>query len=474
MADKPWPLSTGRARLVVSRAMRKLPLAAFALLAATALFPAQASAIDLPYEKTTLDNGLTVIVHQDKSLPIVAVNLLYDVGSRNEEQGRTGFAHLFEHLMFMGTKRAPEKMFDAWMEEAGGSNNAWTSADYTDYHEVGPKGLLPLFLWLEADRMQTLGGEIDKAKLDLQRNVVLNERIQRIENVPYGKVDLVLPEMMYSKGYPYYHPVIGSPEDLRAADVSDVRAFFDKWYVPSNASLVVAGDVTKDEAEDIAKRYFGELPKEPKPDRVSLLAPKPLGEIVRKTIEDRVELPKIVMAWHSPAHFQPGDAELDLLASILSSGKASRLYEALVYEQPIAQSVEAAQWSRQLSSLFVIEVLVRPGVSLDDAEKAIDAVIQKAVAEPPSAEELERARNDYELAFIGGLQSIQSRARALNLYQAETGDPGYVNKDLERYRAATPESVQDFAKKTLDLNQRGILRVIPQSSKPGTGEGASR
>lgn len=453
--------------------MRKLSLATFALLAATTLLPASAAAIELPYEKTTLDNGLTVIVHQDHSLPLVAVNLLYDVGSRDEERGRTGFAHLFEHLMFMGTKRAPTKMFDAWMEEAGGSNNAWTSADFTDYHEVGPPGLLPLFLWLETDRMETLGSEIDEAKLGLQRDVVLNERRQRIENAPYGKVDLVLPEMMYPKGYPYYHPVIGSPEDLKAATVGDVRAFFDKWYVPANASLVIAGDITKDDAQKLAERYFGLLPSEPKPERKSLMAPPPLGKVVRETIEDRVELPKIVMAWHSPAHLQPGDAELDLFASVLSSGKASRLYEALVYERPIAQSVEASQWSRQLSSLFVVEVLVRPGVSLDDAEKAIDEVIAKAVAEPPSKDELERAKNDYELAFIGGLQSIQARARVLNLYQAQTGDPGYIDKDLARYRTATPSSVQEWAKKTLDPNQRGILRVIPQSSGSNS-EGARR
>lgn len=449
-------------------------LATSALFVAASLVSASATALDLPFEKTTLDNGLTVIIHRDDTLPLVAVNLLYDVGARDEEPNRTGFAHLFEHLMFMGTKRAPEKMFDAWMEAAGGSNNAWTSDDFTDYHEVGPPGLLPLFMWLEADRMGTLGSEIDKAKLDLQRNVVLNERRQRIENAPYGKVDIVLPELLYPPSYPYHHPVIGSPEDLENASVTDVKAFFDRWYVPSNASLVIAGDVDRNRAEEIASRYFGVLPKEPKPERKKLLAPPPLGKVVRKTIEDRVELPKIVMAWHSPAHFQPGDADLDLFASILSSGKASRLYEALVYEQPIAQSVEAAQWSRELSSVFVVEVLVRPGVSLDQAESAIDAVLAKAVSQPPSADELERAKIDFEVGFVQGLQSLAARARLLNLYQAETGDPGYVNKDLARYRQATAESVNTWAKKTLDPNQRVILRVVPQSSASTPSEGASR
>lgn len=450
--------------------MRKSALATFALFATTMLLPASAAALEIPFEKTQLENGLTVIVHQDRTLPLVAVNLLYDVGARDEEPNRTGFAHLFEHLMFMGTKRAPTKMFDAWMEDAGGSNNAWTSADFTDYHELGPPGLLPLFLWLEADRMETLGGEIDKAKLDLQRDVVLNERRQRVENVPYGKVDIILPELLYPKGYPYHHSVIGSPEDLTAASVSDVKSFFARWYVPSNASLVIAGDIDKEEAKKLAARYFDVVPEEPKPERQTDMPPPPLGKVVRQTIEDRVELPKIVMAWHSPAHFQPGDAELDLFASILSSGKASRLYQSLVYEKPIAQSVDAFQWSRGLSSIFLVEVLVQPGVSLDDAERAIDAVLADASSKPPSAEELERAKNDFELGFLEGLQSLASRARQLNLYEMQTGDPGFIDKDIARYRSATTQSVQEWAQKTLDPNQRVILRVVPKPNALGQGE----
>ena len=438
-----------------------------ALLAACSLFSIEAAAFDLPFEKTQLDNGLTVIVHPDRTLPLVAVNLLYEVGARDEEPNRTGFAHLFEHLMFMGTKRAPTKAFDAWMEEAGGSNNAWTSSDFTNYYEVGPPGLLPLFLWLEADRLEVLGRELGREQLDLQREVVLNEMRQRVENVPYGKVDVVLPGLLYPKGHPYHHPVIGSAEDLRAADVPDVRSFFERHYLPANAVLVIAGDVDVDKAKELAERYFGFLPKAEKPERVANVDPPQLDGIVRRTIEDRVELPKIVMAWHSPPHLKPGDAELDLFGAILSTGKASRLYQALVYEKPIAQTVEAYQWSRGLSSVFVVEVLVRPGVSLDEAERAIDAVLVDALSKAPSAEDVERARNHYELAFLEGLQSVQKRAQLLALYQALTGDPGYLEKDLARYRQATPEGILEWAKKVVDPNRRVILRVVPQAGMGG-------
>src|SRR5882672_2949179 len=229
--------------------------------AAAVALAAPVSALELPFEQTKLANGLTLIVHEDHLLPEVATNIIYRVGSKDEHVGRTGFAHLFEHLMFMGTKRAPSKAFDEWMESAGGSNNAWTSTDFTDYHENGPSTLLPLFLWLEADRLETLGREIDQHKLDLQSDVVRNERRQSIENRPYGKVELRMPELMYPEAHPYHHPVIGSHTDLEAASVEDVRGFFEQHYVPSKAALVVAGDVRASEVKDIAERYFGSIPR---------------------------------------------------------------------------------------------------------------------------------------------------------------------------------------------------------------------
>jgi predicted Zn-dependent peptidase len=349
-----------------------------------------AQSLELPFEQTKLPNGLTVIVHEDHLLPEVATNLLYRVGSKDEVAGRTGFAHLFEHLMFMGTKRAPNKMFDAWMEAAGGQNNASTSSDVTDYFESGPSTLLPLFLWLEGDRLETLGAEIDKPKLDLQRDVVRNERRQMTENRPYGKAELRLPELLYPESHPYHHPTIGSHADLEAASVEDVKSFFAEHYTPDNAAIVVAGDVRAADVKELAQKYLGYIPSNhPKParhvERGSVPVPT-LDKVVRETMQDRVEMTKIIMAFHSPAHFEPGDAELDLLASILSSGKSSRLYKTLVYEKALAQSVVASQDSSALSSVFTVEILVRPGVSADNVEKATDAILQQVLSKAPSDE----------------------------------------------------------------------------------------
>jgi predicted Zn-dependent peptidase len=433
--------------------------AAAALLAASG--PAPAAPVELPFHKTTLPNGLTVIVHEDHALPEVAVNLLYRVGARDEAPGRTGFAHLFEHLMFMGTRRVPTKMFDGWMEAAGGSNNAWTSADYTDYHETAPPGALPLLLWLEADRLETLGREIDRAKLDLQRDVVRNERRQGIENTPYGEVELRLPELLYPAAHPYHHPIIGSHEDLEAASVEDVRGFFATYYAPANASLVIAGDVRTADAEALAARYFGSLPGGRAPARAKAGEPPRPGRLVRETLEDRVELTKIVMAFPGPAHFEPGDAELDLLADVLASGKASRLYKALVYERELAQSVSASQDAQDLASAFTVEVLVRPGVSPDEVERAVDRVLAEAARVAPTEAELRRAKSGHEFGVLRRLQSVAERATLLNQYEAKRGDPGYLGRDLGRYREATAEGVLAWAKKTLTLNDRVVLRVVP-------------
>jgi len=427
-----------------------------------------ASAVELPYVEAKLPNGLTVIVHEDHTLPQVATNIIYRVGSKDEQFGRIGFAHLFEHLMFMGTARAPAKAFDEWMESAGGSSNAWTSNDFTDYHEHGPATLLPLFLWLEADRLETLGKQIDKPKLDLQRDVVRNERRQNVENRPYGKVELRLPELLFPESHPYHHPVIGSHADLEAASVEDVRSFFEQHYVPGQASLVIAGDARASDVMSLAKKYFGVAPGAPTAGNPPAPMPPPdLGKVVRETMRDKVEMTKIIMAFHSPAHFAPGDAELDILASILSSGKTSRLYKTLVYEKAMAQSVEASQESMVLSSTFNVEITVRPGVSADAVEKLTDTLLAQAVAKTPSEEEVRRAKNQISFDFVDRLQSLEARARLLNMYWAEKGDPGYVREDLARYERATAEDVLAQAKKTLNLGSRVVIRVVPESGPPG-------
>jgi zinc protease len=426
--------------------------------AAAAPAPAKLS---IPFTKYTLPNGLTVILHEDHALPMVSVNTMVRVGSRFEEKKRTGFAHLFEHLMFMGTRRVPTKMFDAWMEAEGGSNNAWTSEDRTDYFSVGPAHSLKLLLWLDADRFAALADEMNLEKLNAQRDVVRNERRQTSENEPYGKVELRLPELLYPEGHPYHHPVIGSHEDLEAAEVKDVVSFFKTWYVPNNMSLVVAGDFNPDEVKGWIHTYFAAIPKgeiKPPPEA----KPTKITKIVRETIEDNVKLPKVVMAWHSPARFAAGDAELDLLSTVLDSGKASRLYKAVVYDKPLAQEVSARQESSDLSSRFVVEAIARPGVKLEQLEKAIDDEIAKLRKTEVTPAELSRAQNQYEMSFFSQLQSIMRRASLLNAYETYKGDPGFLEQDIQRYRGATPAALLKVAKETLDPNARVILHVVPK------------
>jgi predicted Zn-dependent peptidase len=450
-------------------------LLAGSVLALAVLSPARSHAqgIDVKFTKQVLPNGLTVILHEDHALPLVAVNVVYRVGSRFEEDHRTGFAHLFEHLMFMGTRRAPTKKFDAWMEAEGGWNNAWTSEDRTDYFDVGPAHVLPLLVWLEADRMASLADDMTLDKLNAQREVVRNERRQTSENTPYGKVELRLPELMYPAGHPYHHPVIGSHEDLQAASVDDVKTFFHRFYAPNNASLVIAGDFDSAATKAQIERLFGSIARADVPPAPPASPPKLTG-VVRETIVDDVNLPKIIMAWHSPAHFAQGDAELDLTASVLSDGKASRLYKALVYDQSLAQDVGAAQRSQDLSSFFTVEALARPGVSLDKLEAAMSDEVAKLARDAASEAEVTRAKNQVETSFVARLQSVQERASMLNLYEMAKGDPGFANQDLDRYRKATAASILATAKATFDPKALVIIRVVPregtdQAKKPAKG-----
>jgi zinc protease len=453
---------------------------------ALALFlcPGRSRADDVSIPNTTskLPNGMTIILHEDHTLPIVAINIAYRVGSRFEEPKRTGFAHLFEHLMFMGTRRAPTKAFDAWMEAAGGYNNADTSEDHTEFFDVGPPTSLPLLLWLEADRLRDLGPMMTQEKLDAQREVVRNERRQTTENQPYGKVELLLPELLFPEGHPYHHPVIGSHEDLEAATVEDVKAFFQKWYDPANASLVVAGDFDPNSVLPLLERDFGTIPSHGAPtepaaptvntrlnDGASAASPR-RGQnevLVRKTVTDKVELPKVVMAWQSPKHFAPGDAELDLVASVLASGKASRLYKSLVYERKLAQNVEAEQSSGDLASRFVIGVVARPGVSLDKLEAAVLAEIALVRTKPVADEELVRAQNGVATGFVSRLETVRARASLLNAYELDVGDASYAQKDLDRYTHATKEGLLTVAAKVLGPDGCVVLRVVPEAAAKG-------
>ena len=418
--------------------------------------------LNIPFDKFVLDNGLRVILHRDQSSPLVAVDLWYHVGSKDEQPGRTGFAHLFEHLMFMGSAHAPYPSFDAIMESWGGHNNGTTSNDRTNYYEIGPANLLETFLWLEADRLATLPTVITDDELDRQRKVVQNERRQSYENRPYGRAELVVPETMYEPSHPYHWPVIGSHADLEAATVADVREFFDRFYRPSNASLVIAGDFDPSQARQLVDRYFGWLPARPAPVP-AVTTVRPLLSDQRRSVPDRVQLPRLRMEWHSPALFAAGDADLDMAAQILGGGKSSRLYKSLVFEQRTAQDAWAYQSSLLLGSLFGVGVTAKPGQSLETLEQAAKTVIDRLANDGPTTEELERARNSHFADFYKSLDNLQTRADLLNHYERLLGDPGGMGEDLARYARATTGSIRDaFAAMVAGKNL--VLTIVPDGS----------
>ncbi len=413
------------------------------------------------YEKYRLDNGLTVILHEDHTLPMACVNLWYRVGSKDEKLGRSGFAHLFEHLMFMGTRRVAGSDFDNIMEAGGGWNNASTSEDRTNYFEMGPAELLPTLLWLEADRLEDLGKEMTTEKVDKQRDVVRNERRQSYENAPYGKSALRVYDIMFPPGHPYHHTVIGSHEDLEAATVTDVKDFFATYYVPSNASLVVAGDFDPADTKALIDRLFGSLPRGSDVLH-GQASPVSLDRVIRLTMTDAVQFARTSFIYHSPARFAPGDADMDLTAAVLSSGISSRLYQKLVYKDKLAVDVAAYQESMMLGSLFHVQATARPGVSLDTVEAAMDDVISNFVSRGPTKEELERQKAGIEYGMVSSIQSILSKADQLNSYEFFYGEPDSFSRDLDRYRDATVASVRDQARSVLNESARLILRVIPE------------
>jgi len=421
-----------------------------------------APVIDLPYTKRTLDNGLDVIVHEDHHVPIVAVNLWYHVGSKNEQPGRTGFAHLFEHLMFEGSANHDSGYF-APLQAAGGQLNGSTNADRTNYWEVVPTSALDLALWMESDRMAYLLPALTRQRFETQRDVVLNERRQNYENRPYGLAMMGLVAALYPPDHPYNWMTIGSAEDIRAMDFDEVREFFRTYYHPSNASLVLAGDIPTNRAFDLADRYFGDIPAGARPAPVRAAAT--LDGARRLVLEDRVELPRLYFAWHTPAMFQPGDADLDLAADLLANGKTARLYRTLVYDQRIALDVSAAQQSREIGGFFVLAVTAAPGASLTDLEAAVDAEIRALAAGGPTISEMERAEAQAEAQFLYHLQTVGGfggKSDQLNAYNVLCGDPGYFARDLDRYRLATRETVREAAATYLGSDRRVALSVVPR------------
>ncbi len=417
--------------------------------------------VDLPHEVHTLDNGLRVIVHEDPSVPLVAVNVWYHVGSKNERPGRTGFAHLFEHLMFEGSAHAPEGMFDTLLESVGGVNNGSTSPDRTNYYEMLPASALELALWLEADRMGWLLPAMTREKLDAQRDVVKNERRQSYENRPYGLAFETILAALFPPDHPYHWPVIGYMADLDAATLDDVHEFFRTYYAPNNASLVVAGSVDGARVLSLVERYFGEIPRGPQAPEVRA-TPVVSNGGRRLVLEDDVRLPRLYLAWHSPAYFAEGDAALDAAATILAEGKASRLHRALVYERGVAQDVQAFQDSRKLGSIFFVVVTARPEVPLAELERETLQQLEAIAAGDVAAGEVERARNRIETAFVDELQHLLGRADRLNLYAYYTGDPGYAISDLERYRRLEAGDIATAVRRWLVGAPPVALSVVPR------------
>jgi len=429
-----------------------------------AAIASHASAQDIKCEKYTLGNGLVVILHEDHTLPVVAVNLWYYVGAKDEPPRRSGFAHLFEHLMFMGTERVPGNEFDVLMETGGGSNNASTSLDRTNYFSSGPSELLPTLLWLDADRLEDLGRTMTQEKLDLQRDVVRNEIRQNVENTPYGRAEDIVYSLMYPVGHPYVNAVYGSHEDLEAATVGNVKDFFANFYIPNNCSLVVSGDFDTAEVKPLIAELYGSLARSQPPGRKpDIKYPEPrLGRVARITMLDKVELPRVTFVFHSPPLFAEGDAEMDLLASILGGGQSSRLYRRLVIKDETAVDVTAYQNSAHLGSLFQVEVTTRPDADLNAVEAAMEEELAQIVSGGIEPAELEQQKASTELSQLARLQSNLAVADQLNAYQFHFGEPNSFKRDLDRYRNATSAGVQAWATTVLTPDSRAIIRVVPE------------
>ncbi|MBI4213333.1 MAG: insulinase family protein [Chloroflexi bacterium] len=438
---------------------------------------------DIAFEKYTLSNGLDVILHEEHSIPVVAVNIWYHVGSQNEDPDRTGFAHLFEHIMFKGSKHHHREYFLP-LQEVGANINGSTSDDRTNYYENVPAEYLELALWLESDRMGFLLDALDQASFDTERDVVKNERRQSYENRPYGLAGWEIRKALFPPHHPYHWETIGSQEHLDAASIEDVKAFFRRFYAPNNASLAIAGDIDPAETRALVEKYFGDLPPATPVPRIERWVPQLDGE-VRLTLEDRVQLPRLYFAWPGPPRFDPDEAPLDVLASILAEGRSSRLYRSLVYDRQVARDVSAHFSAMEIAGEIHLDATVAPGADLSEVERGVLAEVSRLKSESPNDEEIQRAVNRLEARHIRQLESVGGfggRANLLNYYNVFTGDPAQINSDLDRYRAVTRADVQRVARQYLGPGRVRLL-VSPQaqtapaateldrSVQPGAGRG---
>lgn len=421
------------------------------------------------HEKYTLPNGLEVILAPDSTVPLVAVNVWYHVGSGLEVTGKTGFAHLFEHMLFQGSKHVGSDRHFAILKDIGATEvNGTTNPDRTNYFETVPSNQLETALWLESDRMAHLLELLTKESLDNQIEVVRNERRQRYDNVPYGRARFALYEELYPEGHPYRYLTIGRHEDLAAATLDDVVGFWRTWYVPSNATLTVAGDFDPAAIKPVIAKWFGTLPTSTKPVPVAVPAPKPRA--ARRVVDDPfAKLRQVTWAFHSPANFGPGDAELDLLATALGDAGTGRLYKRLVHERQLAQSVFAFQAGSGFSGMFVVTATLQSGADLAEVEAILGEELAKVRTEPLSDLEIRRAVTGLEADLVWGLQGLMARANLLQSMNHYLGTPDRLAWSLERYRQATPASIRDAAAATLDLDHKVVIITQPAAPAPSGG-----
>jgi len=425
---------------------------------------AQQADIRVDFQQFRLPNGLTVILHRDTTTPTITTNIWYHVGSSRETPGRTGFAHLFEHMMFEGSRNVPEGRIDEWFQEVGGSPNGSTSPDRTNYYQQFSSNALDMALFIESDRMGKLLDAMSEASVDGQRDVVKNERRQSYDNRPYGLADQVLIEALYPATHPYSWPVIGYMDHLSAASYEDVANFFRRYYAPNNASLVIAGDIDMPQARTLAEKWFADVPAGGAVPALQASPPRVSAQ-KRLRLEDRVQLPRLYMTWVSPAGYAADDAAMLVLSQILTGGKNSRLYKRLVYEQQIADDVGSFQRGLKLNGEFRIMATARAGHTLAELDTIILEELQRIQREPPDGRELQRVLNQYEVSFLEGLERPSAKADQLNEYLFYTGRADYFNEDLARLRKLTPADISRAADLWLQRDARVVLSVVP-AGKP--------
>lgn len=435
------------------------PLVLGALMLTTSALP------QFPVEQYALDNGLTVILAQDARIPVVAVEVRYLVGSGYEQPGLTGFAHLFEHLMFQGTGSYDHEYFKPF-EPIGGVVNGTTSRDRTNYFERVPRNYLELSLWMQSDRMEAFLPALTQEKLTNQRDVVLNERRQRYIDEPYGLAWEYLGAALYPEGHPYHHSTIGDPRDIEGATLDEVRSFYSTYYVPANAVVTIVGDFEPAAARALVAKYFGHLPSGKR-------APEPTGgvprldAIVHVAQTDDVKLPRLYLAWPTPPLYAADDAELDIFASVLGHGKTSRLFQPLVYEKKVAKDVAAFQASQKLASYFVVTATAAPGVGIEELHRETVAALTQACATPPTEAELTAAVNQFKKDYYARMEDVVERAGLFSTYYHHAGRADYLAEDVGRYTEAKPAQVLAAARRWLPLDRHVRVDIVPGKKAGG-------